>query len=204
MDYDKFLEQKIKKHVKNGFTISEDILNSNLFPFQKFIVSKALEVGKYAIFADCGLGKTIIQLEWPYQVWKYTHQPVLILAPLAVSGQTIQEGKKFGIEVFKYSEIENPITTGYGGIWISNYEQLDNINCNIFDGVVLDESSILKNYTGKIKNKIIDNFSDTKYKLCCTATPSPNDLNEIGNHSEFLDVWRRRKCGQGGLSEMKA
>lgn len=179
MDYLKFLEQKQKHHVLSGFDIPEKELNSNLFDFQKFIVKRALKAGKYAIFADCGLGKTLMQLEWANQVYNYTKKPVLILAPLAVSGQTIKEGIKFGIQITRY---------GSGNIQITNYEQLENIDCDLFSGIVLDESSILKNFTGVYKNLIINKFANTPYKLACTATPAPNDLNEIGNHSEFLDV----------------
>lgn len=181
MEYLEFLKTKQKAHIESGFDISEDDLNTGLFPFQKFIVKRSLKAGKYAIFADCGLGKTFMQLEWAKQVVNYTGKSVLILAPLAVSGQTINEGKKFGIEVSRYGESGT-------GIFITNYEQLDNIDCSEFSGVVLDESSILKNFTGVYKNLIIEKFYNTSYKLACTATPAPNDLNEIGNHSEFLDI----------------
>jgi len=150
-----------------------------MFDFQKFIVKRALKAGKYAIFADCGLGKTLMQLEWANQVSIYTNGKVLILAPLAVVGQTIQEGLKFGIDM--------------SNIDVQNYEQLDNIDCSIYSGVVLDESSILKNFEGSIKKQIIDNFIKTPYKLACTATPSPNDPMELGNHSEFLDVMSRNE-----------
>lgn len=180
-DYELFLKSKQKTHINSGFDIEQSELNKNLFDFQKFIVQRALKAGKYAIFADCGLGKTLMQLEWANQVNKKTGKPVLILAPLAVSGQTIKEGVKFGIEVIKYNGSLAPIQ-------ISNYEQLDNIDCPIFGGIVLDESSILKNFTGVYKNLIIKKFCHTQYKLACTATPAPNDLNEIGNHSEFLDI----------------
>lgn len=172
MDYTQFLETKLKSHVHSGFDVGD--LNSNLFDFQKFIVKRALKAGKYAIFADCGLGKTLMQLEWAHQVHKQTNKPVLILAPLAVKGQTITEAHKFNIPL--------------DGIEINNYEQLDNIDAQKYAGIVLDESSILKNFTGVYKNKIIDSFRFTNYKLACTATPAPNDLNEIGNHSEFLDI----------------
>ena len=181
MEYEEFLQRKLKTKVESGFIVSESELNGNLFDFQKFIVLRALKAGKYAIFADCGLGKTLMQLEWANRVSAYTRKPVLILAPLAVSGQTIKEGEKFGIAVQKYDGSNFPIQ-------ITNYEQLENIDCSLFSGVVLDESSILKNFTGVYKNLIIEKFSDTNYKLACTATPAPNDLNEIGNHSEFLDV----------------
>ena len=157
-----------------------------LFDFQKFIVKRALKAGKYAIFADCGLGKTLMQLEWAKQVNKHTNKPVLILAPLAVSGQTIKEGAKFHIDCEKYNGSNAPIQ-------ISNYEQLENIDCSLFGGVVLDESSILKNFEGATKKIILDLFTNTPYKLACTATPSPNDPMELGNHAEFLDVMSRNE-----------
>lgn len=183
-NYNDFLKSKIKRITNSGFEINQDSLNKNLFPFQRFIVQRALKAGKYAIFADCGLGKTLMQLSWAHEVSKHTCKPVLILAPLAVAGQTIKEGLKFGIEVEK---LNSNVCDAYG-IYIINYEQLENIDCSLFSGVVLDESSILKNFTGVYKNLIIDKFGYTNYKLACTATPAPNDLNEIGNHSEFLDV----------------
>lgn len=185
-DYDLFLEKKQKTHILSGFDIEEKELNKKMFPFQKFITKRALRAGKYAIFADCGLGKTLMQLEWANQVNKFTGQPVLILAPLAVSGQTIKEGKKFGIPVCRYDGSNAKIQ-------ITNYEQLENINTTIFSGIVLDESSILKNFEGATKRLILDLFKDTPYKLACTATPSPNDPMELGNHSEFLDVMSRNE-----------
>lgn len=178
-DYKKFLERKQKTHVLSGFDVDESKLNKNLFEFQRFIVKRALKAGKYAIFADCGLGKTLMQLEWANQVSNYTNGNVLILAPLAVVGQTMQEGIKFGIDMSNIS--------------VQNYEQLDNIDTSIYSGIVLDESSILKNFEGETKKTIIDCFKKTPYKLACTATPSPNDPMELGNHSEFLDVMGRNE-----------
>src|ERR1700747_266167 len=165
MEYGEFLEYKKTKIVSSGFDVNADQLNSNMFPFQKFIVKRALKAGKYAVFADCGLGKSLMQLEWANQVVKNTNNPVLILAPLAVVKQTIQEAVKFGIDT--------------SNIHINNYEQLDNIDCTIYSGVVLDESSILKNFEGATKKLILDNFASTPYKLACTATPSPNDPMEL-------------------------
>ena len=197
MNYTQFLETKEKKVIESGFEVEN--LNDNLFQFQDFIVKKALKKGKYAIFADTGLGKTIMQLSWANQVVRQTKKPVLILAPLAVSYQTIEEGEKFGIKVWKY---QGDLMLDYKEheylqrIVITNYEQLNNIDCSQFAGIVLDESSILKNETGKYRNLIIDKFKETPYKLCCTATPSPNDPMELGNHAEFLDVM--------GYSEMLA
>lgn len=186
MNYQEFLDKKQQAHVLSGFDIEESELNKMMFPFQKFIVKRALKAGKYAIFADCGLGKTLMQLEWAHQVNKKTNKPVLILAPLAVAGQTIQEGKKFHIDVCRYDGSNSPVQ-------ISNYEQLENIDTSIFSGIVLDESSILKNFEGATKKLILDLFLNTPYKLACTATPSPNDPMELGNHSEFLDVMSRNQ-----------
>lgn len=180
MDYQAFLAKKVKTVAPSGHDVEQDQLNSFLFPFQRFIVKRALKAGKHAIFADCGLGKTLMQLEWANQAAKHTGKPVLILAPLAVSGQTIQEGEKFGIPVGK-------IGSGLS-IEITNYEQIANLDIPRYAGVVIDESGILKNFTGATKRLIIETFKDFQYKLACTATPAPNDLNEIGNHSEFLDV----------------
>jgi len=174
VNYQELLERKIKKVQQSGFKIKESQLNKHLFDFQKHIVKRAIKQGRFAIFADCGLGKTLMQLDWAYQVAHKTKKRVLILAPLAVKGQTLQESIKFGVDM---SLID-----------INNYEQLDNIDISIYSGIVLDESSILKNFTGKTKKLIIDKFNKTPYKLACTATPSPNDLNEIGNHSEFLNI----------------
>ena len=185
-EYKEFLQTKQKSHVLSGFDVDLKELNKSMFDFQKFIVKRALKAGKYAIFADCGLGKTLMQLEWAKQVNKHTNKPVLILAPLAVSGQTIKEGAKFHIDCEKYNGSNAPIQ-------ISNYEQLENIDCSLFGGVVLDESSILKNFEGATKKIILDLFTNTPYKLACTATPSPNDPMELGNHAEFLDVMSRNE-----------
>lgn len=189
MEYKEFLKSKQKNHILSGFDVDYSELNTNCFEFQKFIIKRALKCGKYAIFADCGLGKTLMQLDWANQVVLNTNKPVLILAPLAVASQTINEGIKFGIKVKKYS-FESNIDLG---IYITNYDQIENINASLFSGIVLDESSILKNFEGQTKKKIIDSFKNTPYKLACTATPSPNDPMELGNHSEFLDVMGRNE-----------
>ena len=190
MTYIEFLELKLKKNQVSGFEIHEDYLNKNLFPFQKYMVKKALSVGKFAMFAECGLGKTIMQLEWAHQVSTNTNQPVLILCPLAVSAQTIEEGKRFDIEVRR---LDRDCPVYESSVWITNYEQIENLNTSLFSGIVLDESSILKNFAGATKQKIIDSFASTPYKLCCTATPSPNDDMEICNHAEFLGHGRREE-----------
>jgi len=195
MTYEQFIDSKKLDSKVSGFDIKSDDLNTNLFEFQKHILKQSLKVGRYALFEDCGLGKTIQQLEWAHQVVKHTGGRVLILAPLAVSGQTIQEGEKFGIKVEKWNEGQMAMYTvnHLQGIWITNYEQLPKIDPSHFEGIVLDESSILKNFDGKTKKLIIDKFRDTPYKLACTATPSPNDPMELGNHAEFLGIMSRNE-----------
>ena len=184
-EYALFLSKKQKAIVKSGFDIDDSLLNPVLFEFQKFIVKRALKAGKYAIFADCGLGKTFMQLEWANQVSRRTNKPVLILAPLAVTGQTIKEASRFNIDAGRIDS--------QSSIHVINYEQLENLDCSIYSGVVLDESSILKNFEGATKSIILESFAKTPYKLACTATPSPNDPMELGNHSEFLDVMTRNE-----------
>lgn len=174
-DYEEFIAEKLRTTVHAGFTPGE--LLASLFPFQDFIVRRALAAGRYAVFADCGLGKTLMQLVWAYEVHQFTGRPVLILAPLAVTWQTIEEADKFGVPL--------------EGITVTNYEQLDNLDASEFGGVVLDESSILKSFDGATKKKLVDAFDQTPYKLACTATPSPNDPEELGNHAEFLNVMTR-------------
>ncbi len=186
--YFELLERKKKRAVESGFEIDESVLNPVLFPFQKWGVKRALKAGKYAFFWNCGLGKTASQLEWSQQVVNHTNKPVLIVCPLAVLEQTIQEGVKFGYAVKEY---DGDLSSN--GIYITNYDQLENIDCDAFAGVVLDESSIMKNFQGKTKQLIIDKFKHTPYKLCCTATPSPNDTTELCNHAEFLDVMTRNE-----------
>lgn len=181
-DYFDFLKTKQKNIIKSGFDVDESELNSMLFDFQKFTVKRALYSGKYAIFADTGQGKTPMQLEIAKQVSIKHNKHVIILAPLAVTGQTIEEGKKFNIAVSRYNLFNDNL------IQISNYEQLENIDTSKFICVCLDESSILKNETGKYRSLIIEKFKHTPYKFCFSATPSPNDPTELGNHCEFLDV----------------
>ena len=179
MNYADFIQSKKRNLRDVGFQATE--LNKSLFAFQRDIVNKALKRGKYAIFADCGLGKTFMQLEWASQVAEHENMPVLLLCPLAVGAQTIREAERFGIDAQKFPN---------GKVQVLNYDQIEHVDSSKFAGVVLDESSILKNMQGKMRNAIIDKFKDTGYKLACTATPSPNDPVELGNHSEFLDVMK--------------
>lgn len=187
MDYTEFLKSKSYAYQSSGFDASEDQLNKNLFPFQRKIVQWALKKGKCALFLDTGLGKTICQLEFANQICQHENGKALILAPLAVSKQTQKEGEKFGIQV----NICRTQADVKDGINITNYEMLDHFNPDEFCCIVLDESSILKSFTGALCQQIIDLFRFTKYKLACTATPSPNDYQELGTHSEFLNIMSR-------------
>jgi superfamily II DNA or RNA helicase len=187
MEYKEFLKTKEYTYQNTGFDIDISELDENLFDFQKQIVKWALKKGKCALFLDTGLGKTICQLEFANQVCKHENGKALILAPLAVSKQTKQEGEKFGIEV----NICRTQADVKDGINITNYEMLQHFNPNEFCCIVLDESSILKSFSGKMSAEIIEAFRFTKYKLACTATPSPNDYQELGTHSDFLNIMSR-------------
>jgi len=190
--YIRFLESKQKNIYTTGINIKFDEINKSCFDFQKHCIQKSLNKGAFALFEDCGLGKTLQQLEWCKWVSNFTNKPVLILTPLSVVGQTIQESLKFGYIKAEKLSIENqdrlnPIT------YITNYEQLENIDASLFSGIALDESSILKNFEGKTRNLIIEKFASTPFKSCWTATPSPNDPMELGNHSEFLGIMTRNE-----------
>jgi len=186
-DYNAFLAAKRITSPPVGFDVALDTINSLLFPFQRDIVRWALRRGRAAIFADCGLGKTPMQLEWAHHVSEHTDRPVLILAPLAVSQQTAREGAKFGIGVTVCASQDGVRS----GINITNYEKLHHFDPSVLSGIVLDESSILKAYDGSTRTAIIEAFNRTPYKLACTATPAPNDHMELGNHAEFLGTMSR-------------
>ena len=184
-DYQSFLDSKRLTQKPCGFEPVD--LNPHLFDFQRDIVKWACRKGRAAIFADCGMGKTIMQLSWAEQIYRHRGGFVLIVAPLAVSAQTVREGRMFGIEVNKCRKARDLKP----GINITNYEMLSHFEGIDFSAVVLDESSILKSYSGAIRNQIIDMFKFTPFKLACTATPAPNDYMELGNHSEFLGCMDR-------------
>ncbi len=186
MDYAKFIESKTKQLPNIGIEVEPEAINAMLFPFQRDITRWAIRKGRAAIFADCGLGKTPMQLEWAHQISTRTGGSILILAPLSVADQTVREGEKFGIPItYTRTQPTDP------GIYITNYEMSENFNAEFFAGVVLDESSILKSVDGKTKERLIIQFSDTKYRLACTATPAPNDIAEFANHAEFLGLCNR-------------
>lgn len=185
-DYAQFVQNKRREEVATGHKPGE--LNENLFDFQDAIVSWAVRRGRAAIFADTGLGKTLMQLAWADEVQSHTGGMVLVLAPLAVSEQTIEQGKTFGIEVKRVPHGQAPDAPG---IWITNYERIDAIDFTELHGIVLDESSILKSHNGKTRTAIIESCQSVPYRLSCTATPSPNDFEELGNQCEFLGVMTR-------------
>jgi len=182
--YADFIRQKGIKHINHGIKISREEIHDQLFEFQKDLVIWALRKGKAAVFAMTGTGKTIVQCEWAKHIHNKTGGKVLIVAPLAVSRQTVNESKMIDLNI----KLCKDKTDVIDGINITNYEKLDKFDLSVFEGVVLDESSILKSYGGKTKTKIINSFANTDYKLACTATPSPNDYMELGNHAEFLNV----------------
>lgn len=156
---------------------------------QKAVLDFALDRGKSAAFLDTGLGKSLIELEFARQCAEETSKPSLILTPLAVAGQMVREGQKFGIDA---RQIREQSEVG-AGVMVANYERLAKLDPLSFGAVILDESSILKSFAGRTRNMLQDAFADTPYKLAATATPSPNDHTELGNHAEFLGVMRQQE-----------
>ena len=189
MKYQEFLKTKEIKYEGRGLDIPREELSPILFEFQKDLVKWCLQKGRAALFASTGLGKTLMQVEWANQIHLATGEDILILAPLAVSRQTIREAEKLGVTV-------NGCRTQADvkpGINITNYEMLQHFEADKFIGVVLDESSILKSFTGKIRQQITEAFKDTPFKLSATATPAPNDHMELGTQAEFLGVMKRNE-----------
>lgn len=181
MTYEEFLASKARIDAPTGIADPGD-LNPSLFDFQRDIVRWALRRGRAAIFADCGMGKTLMQLEWA----RHIPGRVIVAAPLAVAGQTVREASTFGIEGAKYLREDD----GQTRIVVTNYEMLERFNPAAFTGIVLDESSILKSYTGKFRNHLVHEWGRLPFRLCATATPAPNDYMELGSHSEFIGAMR--------------
>lgn len=182
MTYKEYLEKKKVVDIPTGINEIPE-LNSMMFDYQHDIVSWALRRGRSCIFADCGMGKTIMQLEWA----RCVPGDVLVFAPLAVTEQTIREGEKFGIEGIQYSDDG----TKRGKITITNYERIEKFNPDDYNGLVLDESSIIKSFNGKYRTELINNWTKVPFRLACTATPAPNDFMELGNHAEFVGAMTR-------------
>lgn len=180
MDYQEFLESK--KHSIGNFGFDANYIPNIAFDFQRAIIEKAVKKGRMAIFADTGLGKTLIQVSIAKNIVNHTNKKVLILTPLAVAFQFILEAEKLGIDDIEYSKDGKHSKK----IVICNYERLHYFDKNEFVGVILDESSILKNFDGKIKNQVTSFVKKIPYRFLSTATPSPNDFIELGTSSEAL------------------
>ena len=183
MNYQEFLKEKAKTFEGVGFTPQS--LNSHLKPFQAEIVIRACTKGRFALFEECGMGKSLQELEWARLVVEETNKPVLLVCPLAVSSQFLQEAEKFEIPNVKRVNSQDDVETG---INVTNYEKLHHFSPETFGGLVLDESSILKGFSGKIRKQITEFAEPINFRLAGTATPSPNDLVELTNHAEFLGV----------------
>lgn len=184
LGYADFLASKARLAPTRGVPLEREAVSAQLFPFQRDLTWWALRKGCAALFASTGLGKTLMQLEWA----QHAAGRVLVLAPLGVARQTVREGEKFGIPVTHARSADASPTTG---ITITNYEMMEHFDPSDYGAVVLDESSILKSFEGKMRTRLIERFVDTPLKLCCTATPAPNDITEIANHAEFLGVMKR-------------
>jgi hypothetical protein len=180
MNYKEFLESK--KHSIGNFGFDANYIPDIAFDFQRAIIEKAVKKGRMAIFADTGLGKTLMQVSIAKNIVNHTNKKVLILTPLAVAFQFILEAEKLGIDDIEYSKDGKHSKK----IVICNYERLHYFNKNEFVGVILDESSILKNFDGKIKNQVTSFVKKIPYRFLSTATPSPNDFIELGTSSEAL------------------
>lgn len=185
MSYSKFINEKFQQHQSVGINV--ELPDYGLFPHQKDLVSWALRGGKRAIFADTGLGKSRMQIAWADQVQKHTDGDVLILAPLAVAQQTVEEAEAIGVKI---NHVREPHEI-QSGINITNYDRIHKFDTSCFVGVVLDESSIIKHHTAKTLQTLLEAFQHTPYRLCATATPAPNDWTELGTHAEFLGVRSR-------------
>lgn len=186
-EYRQFIASKAVGANMRGMTPSDTAPMAKAH--QVTAIEYALNAGRSASFLDTGLGKSLCELEFARQVSEYTKKPVLILTPLAVAGQMIREGQKFNIDA---RQIKEQSEVG-SGIMVTNYERLPKLDPDTFGGVVLDESSILKSFAGMTRNRLQDAFRDTPFKLAATATPSPNDHMELGNHAEFLGVMRQQE-----------
>ena len=188
MKYKDFIRTKNRTLERTGFDVSRDEINPTLFDYQKDLARFLIRNGKAACFTMTGTGKTFIQIECARIVSEKTNCRTIIVAPLAVTEQTIEEGRKIGVVINNIRKTGMPSTVD-----ITNYEQLHNIDVSKYGFIILDEASILKNYSGTTRNKIIEMFRGYKYKACFSATPSPNDYMELGNYSEFLDVMSRKE-----------
>ena len=183
-DYAKFLERKRRSAEPSGHPVSPSEVNPLLHPWQRRIVTWALQRGRAALWEDTGTGKTFQQLEWA----RLAGDRALVVAPLAVCHQTIREAAKLGITA-RY--VRSDTDASGPGIWVTNYEMAQRFNPAGLDAVVLDEASILKQSDGKTRTALIQHFAPVRYRLACTATPAPNDIEELTNQAEFLGIMPR-------------
>lgn len=184
MNYSNFLAKKLIHIEPSGIEVDKRNLPSNLYDYQRDLVLWSLRRGKAALFTMTGTGKTPMQSTWAHCIHEHTGKPVIIFAPLAVAKQTVREAANFGISI-KYVRHQDEVVNGVN---IANYEMMQHFDPSKFSGIALDESSILKSFTGKMRNSIIEFCRFIPYRLACTATPAPNDFMELGNHAEFLGV----------------
>lgn len=181
-EYRAFIASRAGQTAKRGFDAGP--INSAAKTHQEAVIRFALEMGQSAAFLDTGLGKSFIELEFARQCAEETRKPSLILTPLAVGGQMVREGRKFGIDA---RQIKDQSEVG-AGIMVANYERLPRLDPSSFGAVILDESSILKSFGGKTSTALCEAFRVTPFKMAATATPAPNDHMEIGQHSDFLGI----------------
>lgn len=199
MEYEEFIQGKLRRVPPTGLE-SIPQLSEQLFDFQRDLVSWSLRRGRSALFASTGLGKTRMQLEWADNVPERT----IILAPLAVAQQTVEEAESIGVEAY---QCRDQSEVGDHRIVVTNYERIHRFDTSKFGAVVLDESSIIKHHDAATLKRLLDAFADTPWKLCCTATPSPNDYTELGTHAEFLGICSRTEmlaeffCHDGGETQ---
>lgn len=181
--YADFISRKTQWNFQHGFTASR--LPEFLYDFQSHLVEWSLRLGRSAIFADCGMGKTAMQLAWAQKVVEHTNKSALIVTPLAVSAQTLDEAERFGITAKRSRDGK---TDGSPCIWITNYEQLHKFDAALFGGCVCDESSGIKDFKSARKATVVEFMRTIEYRLLCTATAAPNDFWELGTSSEALGL----------------
>lgn len=184
MSYAEFLAKKERKAGDFGPAVDVEQLHPALFDWQAAVVSWALRKGRAALFEDCGLGKTVQQLEWA----RHAAPSTLVLAPLSVARQTVREAARLDLDV-RY--VRTPDDVAGPGVWVTNYEMAERFDPSVFGAVVLDESSILKNVDGRTRQRLTKQLASIPYRLACTATPAPNDVTELCNHAEFLGQMHR-------------
>ena len=180
MNYEAFLETKVARHDPCGICLAHSDMHAALYPYQRDVTAWALRTGRAAIFADCGLGKTLMQLEWARHVTAHAARPTLVVVPLAVADQTIREADIIGVKATRWPDAS-------GEAVLVNYQRLHHVHGE-WGGIVLDESSILKNMLGSVRSQIVNFAADMPHRLACTATPAPNDLTELLNHAAYLGI----------------